>query len=89
LNSIFLGVMTGNVPINAFLIIGATSFVYSFLFASFFSWFGNVPSYIILFRYKIDIGKYDSAAIVIFLNLLVNTLMCLFSWAHIILHISM
>jgi hypothetical protein len=84
-----LGVMSGNVPINAFLIIGATSFVYSLFFASFFSWFGNVPSYIIIFRYRIDIGKYDSAAIVIFLNLLANTLMCLFSWAHIILHIRM
>jgi len=89
LNIVFLLVMAGYTPITSFIIIGAASFAYSFLFASFFSWFGNVPSYIILFRYKIDIGKYDSAAIVIFLNLFVNTLMCLFSYAHIILHFSM
>ena len=89
LYSIFWAFIAEATPIYYYLILGATSFVYSFLFASFFSWFGNTPNYITIFRYKIDIGKYDSAAIVLFFNLLVNTLMCLFSWAHILLHISM
>ena len=89
LNIVFILLKADVAPITSFLIISATSFIYSLLFAIFFSWFGNVPSYIIIFRYKIDIGKYDSAAIVIFLNLLVTTLMCLFSFAHIILHFRM
>ena len=89
LGCILVSVMGGNVPIAGFLIIVAVSFVYSLGFASFITWFGNAPSYLILFKYKLDIGKYDSAAIIILLNLLVNTLMCILSWANIILHFRM
>jgi hypothetical protein len=65
-----------------------TACAYSLLFAAFFSWFGDVPNYIIVFKTRIIFNKFDSVVMIIFLNCLVNILMCLFSFAHIILHFS-
>jgi hypothetical protein len=75
--------------IRYLIIVILTACTYSLLFSAFFSWFGNVPNYIIVFRYKIIFTKFDSIAMIFFLNCLVNTPMCLFSFAHIILHFRM
>jgi hypothetical protein len=66
-----------------------TACVYSLIFSAFFSWFGNVPNSILVFKYKFIFSKFDSVVMIILLNCLVNTLMCLFSFAHIILHFRM